>query len=216
MPVGFVFIGRSGNNDIYRADLSHIGVDINSIRLADSNSRMGGGTGVVSGFDVGAVALSKTFITEAMVTAANGKLDLDDPGILPRIDALEFAAEVNSLQPGTQRPSGDGIIGRQPVGRDQQRAGQRGRRATRPACFHERRRRHGCRAGRDHAGRRRLDRVRSQPDGVDEAAAPTSPKPGDRAKRCCPSSRCPPTEWRRPATFPPISARPAPPGTTRS
>lgn len=109
VPVGFEFIGRTGNNDIYRADLSHLGVEINSIRLADSNSRSGGGTGDVSGFDLGAVALSTTLVTKAMIDESGGTLDLDDAAVLPRIQAFDFAADTITYLPGTQRTSGDGL-----------------------------------------------------------------------------------------------------------
>lgn len=113
VPVQFVKIGRVGNNDIYRADLSHLGIDINSIRLNDSNSRFGGGTGTVSGFDLGAVVLSKTMISMADI-AKNPQLDLDDPAVLTRFDVFDFASDAITFDPGTQRPptsSFSGAIG---------------------------------------------------------------------------------------------------------
>lgn len=110
VPVQFERIGRVGNTDIYRADLSHLGIDINSIRLSDSNSMQGGGTGIYSGFDVGAVALSNKGIDQqafAELLAANNDFSLDDPSILPRLDVFDFLADAMTYQAGKLRSTGD-------------------------------------------------------------------------------------------------------------
>ncbi|KQN73886.1 choice-of-anchor L domain-containing protein [Sphingomonas sp. Leaf62] len=110
VPVTFDLIGRVGNTDIYRADLSHLGIDINSIRLSDSNSTQGGGTGIYSGFDVGAVALSNKGIDKqdfAALLAANNDFSLDDPSILPRLDVFDFSADAMTYNAGKQRSTGD-------------------------------------------------------------------------------------------------------------
>lgn len=110
VPVGFEKIGRVGNTDIYRADLSYLGIDINSIRLSDSNSKEGGGDGIFSGFDVGAIALSTRGISKDEFTellAKDPKLDLDDPAFLPRLDVFDFAADALTYEPGVQRSTGN-------------------------------------------------------------------------------------------------------------
>ena len=94
----FVKIGRVGNNDIYRADLSDLGYDLNSITLGDHSAGGGGGGGVASGFDISAVALSHTRLDVVGV----GTL-LNDSLTLPQIDAFSFDAANAHFTPGTQR-----------------------------------------------------------------------------------------------------------------
>ncbi len=58
IPINFNLLGRTGNNDIFVADISDLNIDIRSISLTDSGSRIGGLGGLASGFDIGAIALS--------------------------------------------------------------------------------------------------------------------------------------------------------------
>jgi Ca2+-binding RTX toxin-like protein len=100
IAVEFVKIGRTGENDIFRANLSGLNIDIKSIRLTDSGMRTEGNAGgVASGFDLGAIALSTTFIADA-----NG-LALDNPLILPKLDVFDFSNGSITYDPGDQKPS---------------------------------------------------------------------------------------------------------------
>jgi Ca2+-binding RTX toxin-like protein len=94
----FVKIGRVGNNDIFRADLTNIGFDLNSIKLGDHSSGFGGGGGIASGFDISAVVLS-----HARLDAIAPGSSLDDTSLLPRIDAFGFDASNVQFTPGSQR-----------------------------------------------------------------------------------------------------------------
>ncbi len=96
----FVKIGRVGNNDIFRADLSNLGFDLKSIQLGDASSGYGGGGGVASGFDIGAVALSHTKLISVDDTTV-----LDSAAVLPRLDVFGFDAANAVFTPGSQRPS---------------------------------------------------------------------------------------------------------------
>jgi hypothetical protein len=60
IPVEFVRIGRVGATDVYKADLSNLGIDIRSLTLNDSNVRIFGGGDSSSGFDLDFVKLSQT------------------------------------------------------------------------------------------------------------------------------------------------------------
>jgi Ca2+-binding RTX toxin-like protein len=94
----FVKIGRVGNNDIFRAELTNIGFDLNSIKLGDQSSGFGGAVGVDSGFDISAVVLSHTRLDSV---GLNSKLN--DVAVLPRINAFSFDAANAHFAPGTQR-----------------------------------------------------------------------------------------------------------------
>src|SRR6476660_5795210 len=41
IPISFVKIGRAGGSDIFRADLSNLGVDIRSLKISDANTHSG-------------------------------------------------------------------------------------------------------------------------------------------------------------------------------
>ena len=80
---------------LYRADIT--GLDIRSLTLTDSNSRLGGNTGYASGFDIDAIVISRTLITYAASAAAlNG-------GVLPRLDVFDFSNASLDFTAGTQR-----------------------------------------------------------------------------------------------------------------
>ena len=95
----FVKVGRSGNSDIYRADLTGLGIDVRSLRLSDGNTRTGGSGGVASGFDLDAVVLSTTFLDN--VTDAT-----DMNSALSRLNLTDFSQSNLFFSPGTQRPPG--------------------------------------------------------------------------------------------------------------
>lgn len=99
LDLKFVNIGTIGLNTIYRADLSNIGFDLNSIKLSDKSGGMGGQGGSASGFDLNALALSHTRLDKVTDGA-----DLNSAGLLPRIDAFAFDAANTVYAPGTQRP----------------------------------------------------------------------------------------------------------------
>ena len=96
IPLTFVKIGRAGATDIFRADLSGLGIDINSLTLRDSNSHVGGGSASDSGFDVDSVMLSRTFLA-----AVDSPDDLNVD--LPKLDVFDFSAASTVFHPGTQR-----------------------------------------------------------------------------------------------------------------
>ncbi len=94
----FTAIGTFNGSTIYRADLSNLGIDINSLTLKDSGNFIGGSPGEYSGFDVDAVALSHTFVdgdgTDPVAT------DMNNIGAL---GVFDFSAAGLVFTPGTQR-----------------------------------------------------------------------------------------------------------------
>jgi hypothetical protein len=79
---------------VYRADLSNLGFDINSLTIADGGSGIGGGSGIYSGFDLDAIKLSNTLITSAA-----------DITNLPGLNVFDFSPARTVFTPGTQRSS---------------------------------------------------------------------------------------------------------------
>ncbi len=102
IPVTFRKIGRTNNSDIFVADLSGLGIDIRSISLGDSDSKMGGNSGYLSGFDLEAVALSAKKID--VVTDGD---NFDDEAYLPRINAFDYSNAGIHFKQGTQRAGAD-------------------------------------------------------------------------------------------------------------
>lgn len=88
--------GENNETAVYRADLSNLGIDIQSLLIADSNSKTGGALGKFSGFDLDAIKVSSTLITSAK--EVNG---------LPSLDVFDFSPTGIVLSSGTQRPSTD-------------------------------------------------------------------------------------------------------------
>ncbi|WP_326537169.1 PEP-CTERM sorting domain-containing protein [Pseudorhodoferax sp.] len=79
---------------VFRADLSGLSMStIQSIRLIDSNSGLGGSVGAYSGFDLDAIKLSTTFATTA--AEASGAVGLS---------VFDFSPSGTFFTPGTQRP----------------------------------------------------------------------------------------------------------------
>ena len=86
----------TGTARIFRADLSQLGFDINSLRLGDSGSGFGGSSGLASGFDIDAVVLSRTKIDDfTSVDQFNG---------FDRLNAFSFNVADTTFRPGTMRP----------------------------------------------------------------------------------------------------------------
>ena len=100
----FVKIGRVGNNDIFRAELTNIGFDLNSIKLGDQSSGFGGASGNASGFDISAVVLSHT-----KLDTLDPNADLNSASFLPRIGAFSFDAANVQFTPGSQRVAAGGF-----------------------------------------------------------------------------------------------------------
>jgi hypothetical protein len=79
---------------VFRADLSGIGVDIQSLSIADSGTGIGGANGKFSGFDLDAIKFSRTSVDSA--TQVNGLTDLEN--------VFDFSPARTTFTPGTQRP----------------------------------------------------------------------------------------------------------------
>ncbi len=88
--------GATGPNQttgVFRAELSDIGFDINSIQIADSNSGQGGATGKFSGFDLDGIKISNVKIDNAQ-----------EINNIPALDVFDFSPEKTIFTPGIQRP----------------------------------------------------------------------------------------------------------------
>ena len=68
--VGFTDIGRIGVTQVYKADLSQLGIDINSLVLRDNNLKNAGVGGDGSGFDLDFIILSTKELSAADLAAA--------------------------------------------------------------------------------------------------------------------------------------------------
>ncbi len=85
--------GTPQGTAVYRADLSRIGFDINSIAITDSNSGTGGFSGKFSGFDLDAIKLSSTLTNNAAnVNSITG------------LSVFDFSPTGTMLMGGNQRP----------------------------------------------------------------------------------------------------------------
>lgn len=97
IPLRFIKLpGRpneASGSDVFYADLSEIGFDINSILFADSGSLFGGSTGPFSGFDLDSIKLSNVKLESA--EAVNS---------IPGLDVFDFTPAGTVLAPGSQRP----------------------------------------------------------------------------------------------------------------
>ena len=97
--VGFTDIGRIGVTQVYKADLSQLGIDINSLVLRDSNLKNAGVGGKGSGFDLDFIILSTKELSAADLASAT-KATIND---LPRLDVFDYSAAGITYEPGTQR-----------------------------------------------------------------------------------------------------------------
>ena len=88
----------SSNTDVFVADLSKVGFDIQSIEISDSNSRQGGGSGVKSGFDLDAIKFSEVLLR------ADDLSKINDTSFSPSKDVFDFSPAGTILSLGTQRP----------------------------------------------------------------------------------------------------------------
>ena len=82
---------------IYRANLSDLGFDLNSIKLGDASGGFGGAGGEFSGFDIDAVALSTELRTFSLLDA-----DVFN-NTMTRIDAFDFDLGSVKYVPGNLR-----------------------------------------------------------------------------------------------------------------
>ncbi|EDX76025.1 hypothetical protein MC7420_5459 [Coleofasciculus chthonoplastes PCC 7420] len=87
--------GDPAQTAVFRADLSAINFDINSIQIKDNSSGLGGAAGQFSGFDLDAIKLSTTQINNAA-----------DINSLPGLDVFDFTART-IFMPGVQRSPTD-------------------------------------------------------------------------------------------------------------
>jgi hypothetical protein len=88
--------GSPAATGVYYADLSSIGFDINSLSIIDSNSGVGGSSGKFSGFDLDAIKISDTLISDA--TGINA---------LSGLNVFDFSPTGTFLTPGAQRTPAD-------------------------------------------------------------------------------------------------------------
>lgn len=97
-PLTFEFIGRIGATDIFRAEITDLASTINSITLRDSGSRVGGGVGAVSGFDIDNIMLSRT-----RLESVSASTNINNNSVLPKVGMFDFSADGLFFKPGTQR-----------------------------------------------------------------------------------------------------------------
>ncbi len=99
IPIEFVLIGddQDVGTFIYRADLSDLGVDLRSFTLTDSNAKLT--SAFVSGSDIDFVGISRTFVDGIPNSTAP---NVDDNGVVPKVDVFDFSAAGITLRPGTQ------------------------------------------------------------------------------------------------------------------
>ena len=96
----FEDIGRFNGSTIYRADLSFVGTELNSITVTDDGDAMGGGTGAFSGTELDALVLSRQFVSAADLA---GGLDLNAAGAFERLNVFDYSSAFNQFAPGTAR-----------------------------------------------------------------------------------------------------------------
>jgi hypothetical protein len=84
--------GVTNQTGVFRADLSNLNFEINSLTVVDSNSGVGGAPGEFSGFDLDGIKLSTTLITDA--SQINN---------LPSLDVFDFSNNGTLFTPGQER-----------------------------------------------------------------------------------------------------------------
>ena len=97
--IGFTDIGRISVTQVYKADLSQLGIDVNSLVLRDNNLKNAGAGGDGSGFDLDFIILSTKELSPADLAAATPALI----NTLPRLDVFDYSAAAITFEPGTQR-----------------------------------------------------------------------------------------------------------------
>lgn len=88
--------GSPAGTAVYRADLSGLGFDLNSLLIQDNSSGLGGSPGAFSGFDLDGIKLSTSFITNAA-----------DVNAIPGLSVFDFSPAGTLFTPGVQRPPAD-------------------------------------------------------------------------------------------------------------
>lgn len=109
IELAFVNLGNASTNPdepvgpagarIFRAELTGLGFDINSLKLGDSGSGFGGASGSATGFDIDAVVLSRTKIDKFTSVAQFNTLD--------RLDVFSFTVADTQFDAGTIRSPSD-------------------------------------------------------------------------------------------------------------
>ncbi len=95
LPLTFTKLNSSNTNTgVFRANLSDLGFDLNSLTLTDSGSETGGAPGVLSGFDLDFIKLSSVMVDSA-----------EDINQIPSLGEFDFSPAGTFLNPGTQRSS---------------------------------------------------------------------------------------------------------------
>ncbi len=95
----FEDLGMTGSSRIYRANLSDLGFDINSLKLGDSGSGFGGAIGSASGFDIDSVVLSRSKVDSFADYAAFNSMS--------KLDVFSFTVADTEFVGGTLRPATD-------------------------------------------------------------------------------------------------------------
>jgi len=102
ISLNFVKIGRTGNTDLYYADLSNLGIDLRSLTIRDGNSKEGGLPGTASGFDLDAVLLSRNLLTPADFAQRVGVPGDINTAIGSPLDVFDFSNASTRFSPGSQ------------------------------------------------------------------------------------------------------------------
>lgn len=95
----FEDLGMTGSSRIYRANLTGLGFDINSLKLGDSGSGFGGSPGSASGFDIDSVVLSRSKVDSFADYAAFNSMS--------KLNVLSFTVADTEFVGGTLRPATD-------------------------------------------------------------------------------------------------------------
>ncbi|MCB1492397.1 MAG: cadherin repeat domain-containing protein, partial [Rhodobiaceae bacterium] len=95
LPLDFVKIGTVNNSTVYKATLTGLDIDMQSITLNDSNLRTEGGDGQVSGFDLNSIMLSTVDIPVGGSLAGINTMS--------RLNVFDFSAAGTHYRAGDQR-----------------------------------------------------------------------------------------------------------------
>ncbi|WP_281276203.1 choice-of-anchor L domain-containing protein [Aliishimia ponticola] len=95
-------IGEFGGSGIFRADLSFLGTELNSLTIADDGDAIGGGVQAFSGLDLDALVLSRQLVTQDDID--NG-FDFNDSAQFETLDVFNYASAYSQYTPGDIRAS---------------------------------------------------------------------------------------------------------------
>ena len=98
--LAFENLGRFNGSTIYRADLSFLGTELNSITITDDGDAVGGGTGAFSGTELDALVLSRQRVDAADLAAG---LDLNDAAAFERLGVFDYSSAFSQFEPGAAR-----------------------------------------------------------------------------------------------------------------